>query len=77
MKEDERQDLKSKLLTEYLPKVAAWESECDSMVNGILDEIRAALKESGGDLAIVSKLEESYLNEKKNKKSYFINRYMD
>jgi len=75
--EEERQTVKKQLLTEYLPKVAAWETECDNMVYGILDEIKAALKESGGDTAIVNKLEESYLNEKKTKKSYFINRYMD
>lgn len=75
--EEERQAVKQQLLTEYLPRVAAWESECDNIVYGILDEIKAALKESGGDTSIVTKLEESYLNEKKTKKSYFINRYMD
>ena len=73
----EQKGVKNRLLTEYLPKVAAWETECDNMVYGILDEIKAALKKSGGDTSIVTKLEESYLNEKKTKKSYFINRYMD
>jgi hypothetical protein len=74
---DRQQEEKKRLLNEYLPKVAAWETSCDDMVYGIFDEIKAVLKESNGDLTIVDKLEESYLNEKKTKKSYFINRYMD
>ncbi len=74
---DRQQEEKKRLLNEYLPKVAQWETNCDNMVYGIFDEIKAVLKESNGDLTIVDKLEESYLNEKKTKKSYFINRYMD
>jgi len=77
MSKEEKKGAKQRLLTEYLPQVASWESECDSVVYGILDEIKVALKASGQDEAIVTKLEEAYLNEKKLKKSYFINRYMD
>ena len=77
MPKEEKKGAKQRLLKEYLPQVASWESECDSVVYGILEEIRAAVKESGQSEEIVTKLEEAYLNEKKLKKSYFINRYMD
>lgn len=73
----EYKSAKNKFLTEYLPMVAGWEKECDSVVYGIIDEIRAALKESGQSQDIADKLEEAYLSEKKLKKTYFINRYMD
>ena len=75
--EDEIQSQKKKFLTEYLPKVAAWEKECDAIVGGIISEIRTALKESGQDTTIADTLDEAYKNEKKSKKAYFINRYMD
>lgn len=69
--------VKKEFLTKNLPMVANWEKECDSVVYGIIDEIRAALKESGQSQEIADKLEEAYLSEKKLKKTYFINRYMD
>ncbi len=74
---EERKGAKQRFLSAYLPQVAAWESQCDSVVYGILDEITVALKNAGQDTDIVKKLEEAYLNEKKLKKTYFINRYMD
>lgn len=68
---------KNKFLTRYLSTVASWEKECDGIVYGIINEIRAALKEAGESSSVADKLEEAYLNEKKLKKTYFINRYMD
>lgn len=68
---------KQALLKKYLPEVASWEKNCDSMVYGILDEIRAELKKSGKDESIVETMKKSYIEEKKLKKTYFINRYMD
>ncbi len=68
---------KKEMLTTYLPRVSAWESECDKIVYGILDEIRAELKKSGKDESIVDKMKTAYLDEKRTKKAYFINRYMD
>ncbi len=68
---------KDKFLKRNLSRVAAWEDECDSVVYGILDEIETALKAEKQDTGIVTKLKEAYLNEKRLKKSYFINRYMD
>lgn len=68
---------KKELLAKYLPKVASWEKECDNTVYGIINEIQAELQKNGMDEAIVGTLKSSYLEEKKLKKTYFINRYMD
>lgn len=72
-----KKDAKQALLKKYLPTVASWEKTCDSVVYGILDEIRAELKKLGRDESIVDTMKTSYLEEKKLKKAYFINRYMD
>lgn len=74
---DSKKAAKQALLKKYLPRVSSWEKECDSVVYGILDEIRAELKKSGKDTSIVDTMKQSYLDEKKLKKTYFINRYMD
>lgn len=74
---EEKKAAKQQFLNSNLSMVASWENECDSVVNGILEEIKAALKSSNQDDSIVKKLKEAYLNEKRLKKSYFINRYMD
>jgi len=77
MSQEEMKAKKQQMINSNVSKVAAWENECDSVVYGILDEIETALKQSNQDTSIVKKLEEAYLNEKRLKKSYFINRYMD
>ncbi len=69
--------VKETLLNKYLPTVASWEKTCDTMVYGILDEIREELKKAGKDEEVVNTMKKSYLEEKKLKKAYFINRYMD
>lgn len=77
LSKEEKRAAKYQLINSNMSKVAAWESECDSIAYGILDEIKTALKDNHQDDSIVKKLEEAYLNEKRLKKSYFINRYMD
>lgn len=74
---EEMKAAKQRFINSNISKVAAWENECDSVVYGILDEIKTALQDSNQDTSIVKKLEQAYLNEKRLKKSYFINRYMD
>lgn len=74
---DTLQAAKSDYLKKYLPVVANWEKTCDDTVYGILNEIRAELKKQGKDESIVDTMKMSYLEEKKLKKTYFINRYMD
>ena len=71
------QAAKQDYLKKYLPVVASWEKNCDDTVYGILDEIRAELKKQGRDDSIVETMEDAYHEEKKLKKTYFINRYMD
>ncbi len=77
LSEEEKRAAKYQFINSNMAKVAAWENECDSVVYGILDEIKTALKGSNQDESIVKKLEQAYLDEKRLKKSYFINRYMD
>lgn len=77
MNKEEMKAAKQQFLKSNISTVAAWENECDSVVYGILDEITVALEANNEDTGIVKKLEEAYLNEKRLKKSYFINRYMD
>ncbi len=71
------QKVKETILNKYLPTVANWEKECDTTVYGLLEEIRAEIKKMGKDESIVDTIKMSYLEEKKLKKAYFINRYMD
>lgn len=71
------QQAKKELLSKYLPMVSGWEKECDSTVYGIIDQIKAELQKSGKPDTITETLKSSYVEEKKLKKTYFINRYMD
>lgn len=77
LSKEEKKGAKQRFLAQYLPTVAAWESECDAAVYGVITEVREALKQSGQSETVADQIEASYLNEKRLKKSYFINRYMD
>lgn len=74
---EDKKGAKQRFLSQYLPTVAAWESECDAAVYGVIAEVREALKANGQAETVADQIESSYLNEKRLKKSYFINRYMD
>lgn len=74
---ENKKGAKQRFLSQYLPTVAAWETECDAAVYGVIAEVREALKASGQAETVADQIESSYLNEKRLKKSYFINRYMD
>ncbi len=74
---ERRKKVKQQVLNEFLPVVASWEAECDTAVYSIINEIRAEPKKSGQDEAVADKIESAYLEEKRLKKTYFINRYMD
>lgn len=73
----EHETKKWNLINKYTPVLAQWESDCDSVVYGIIDEIKAELKKSGKDESIATKLRESYLNEKKLKKASLATNYLD
>ena len=65
------------LINKYTPVLAQWESDCDSVVFGIIDEIKVELKKAGKDESIATKLKESYMNEKKLKKASLAANYLD
>ncbi len=73
----EHETKKWDLINKYTPVLAQWESDCDSVVYGIIDQIRAELKKAGKDESIATKLKESYLNEKKLKKASLAAKYLD
>lgn len=75
--DDQKASGKKSIVSKYMSIVAGWESECDGVVYGILDEIKAELAKSGKDQSVVKKIEEAYLNEKKLKKAYYMNIYLD
>ncbi len=74
---DQKESGKKAIISKYMTMVANWETECDGVVYGILDEIKAALANSGQDQSIVQKIEQAYLNEKRLKKAYYMNIYLD
>ena len=73
----EKQAAQQQLVKKYLSQVSSWETTCDGVVNGILAEIKAELSKSGKDTSIVDTMRSAYQEEKKLKKAYFINRYMN
>lgn len=73
----DKQTAQQQIVKKYLSQVSSWETTCDNTVNGILNEIRTELSKSGKDTSIVDTMKNAYLEEKKLKKAYFINRYMD
>ena len=75
MSAEEKKTAKKTLAAKYMSQISAWEKECDSIVYGIIDEVKAALEKEGKDLAIVAELKETYLSEKRAKKAYFISKY--
>ena len=77
MSAEEKKTAKKNMLAQYLPKVKAWEAECDNVVYSIIDEIKQAFKAENKEDNITKQIEDAYFNEKKMKKTYFINKYMD
>lgn len=51
------------------------ESECDTKVEGILGNMRSELEAIGADTSIVDIAEDSYVNEKSLRKSYYLSLY--
>lgn len=61
----------------YLSEAGELEAECDSKVYAILAELEEELQKSGRDTSVVASMEEAYLKEKRLKKSYYLNNYMN
>lgn len=66
---------KSQIVGKYMGKMASLEGACDGQVNGILAQIEAELKKTGGDLSLVSKIRAAYNNEKSIKKGQILSQY--
>ncbi|NLB80059.1 MAG: hypothetical protein GX800_00245 [Clostridiaceae bacterium] len=64
-----------RLITLYLGKVTALESECDAAVSEVIQALEAKLREIGADTKIISVMKNAYEEEKVLKKSYFISKY--
>jgi hypothetical protein len=58
-----------------MTKAAAMESECDSKVEEVLSNMRSELEAIGASTDIVSVAEDSYVNEKALRKSYYLSLY--
>ncbi len=66
---------KTSIAQSYLGTITSLEAQCDAQVNAITTELRAVLKESGGDMALVNAIEKAYANEKEATKAYYLNKY--
>ncbi|MDO4301442.1 MAG: hypothetical protein Q4D26_08660 [Clostridia bacterium] len=62
----------STLMSKYLSKAASLESEADSKVDTLLNELTGKLENIGADTSIVATMRDSYENEKSLKKSYYL-----
>lgn len=58
-----------------MTKVAEMESECDKKVDAVLSDMRERLEAIGASTDIVSVAEDSYINEKALRKSYYLSLY--
>lgn len=72
---EERVKKKGEILKDFYLKAVALEKECDSNVDKVLNELDAILTRTGEDKSIITKIRESYDNEKSLKKAYYLNLY--
>lgn len=74
--EDERTDsMKQTIGMKYLQLALGLEGECDGLMNNLLAEIETELKNTGGDLSLVSDIKTIYANEKSLKKAEYLSMY--
>lgn len=59
-------------MSKYLKTAATLESEADSKVESLLSELKSKLVSLGADTSIISTMRDSYENEKRLKKSYYL-----
>lgn len=72
-----RKDAKAiaSIVQNNMGKVINLESECDRKVDEVLANMRSELEAVGGDTSIVQLIEDSYVNEKSLRKSYYLSLY--
>ena len=69
----QRSARKTEVVKKVYSQAVALENECDAQVEAVLKELDSILKQSGGDRSIVSKIRQSYNDEKSLKKAYYLN----
>lgn len=65
------------IVDSYMGEVASLERECDTRVSELLKELEAELTATGGDLSNVKKIRKYYYDEKRLKKTYYLNKLND
>lgn len=73
MTDEQKKNGKSEMIKKFYSRATALESECDAQVDAILAELDVALTGSGDDKSIIDKIRQSYNEEKRLKKAYYIN----
>ncbi len=66
---------KSAVAKKYIGIAAGLEGQCDAQVEGVLSQITAELKRTGGDLSLVSELRATYRSEKSVKKAAILSQF--
>lgn len=66
-----------KLATQYMAAASKLETEADSVVNGIISEIKAILQQYGGDTTLCDEIYQAYVDEKTLKKAQYMSKYAD
>lgn len=67
---------KGSMVSKYSARVSAWESECDTKVEGIISQIKEELSKTGGDMSVIDTIRSTYENEKQIKKAQYLNTYL-
>lgn len=65
----------AKVVQNNMGRVISLESECDKKVDTVLNNMRSELEAVGADTSIVQIAEDSYVNEKSLRKSYYLSLY--
>lgn len=65
----------AKVVQNNMGRVISLESECDKKVDAILANMKSELEAIGADTSIVAVVEDSYVNEKSLRKSYYLSLY--
>lgn len=75
-KEERTASWKTAKISKYAGIAAGLEAECDAQVEGIITELKAEIKKTGGDMSIVNSIRSAYESEKQIKKAYYLNKYL-
>ncbi len=69
-------EARANTITTYTSKVRKVQSDCDSKVEKVIDNLKKDLKKIGEDTGIVETVKKAYADKKQLKLSYYANRYL-